>query len=157
MRDIEVRLTWPEVLVAATVGVMRQIEALRQGRLDQHGADPENGWTFHIEGACGELAAARAANRYWPATVNTFKNGSDLLGGVDVRTRSRSDYELLVRQEDADHRPYVHVVGACPAYKVRGWLFGKDAKQPQWLQSHGGRPPAFFVPNEALRDMADLP
>lgn len=147
---IEVQLTWPEVLVGATIGVQRQLEALMQGRPDRHGFDGENGWTVHIEGACGELAVARVIDRYWAATVNTFKDGGDIDRKVQVRTRSKHHYELLIRPDDGDDDVFVLVTGRAPMYRVVGWILGRDAKQAAFLQEYGNRPKAYFVPHAAL-------
>lgn len=149
---IDVTLNWEELDVAAHVGARRNIEALRRGwaphrRLGYHDLP---GWQGHIEGAAGEIALAKTLNRHWSAHVNTFKVGGDV-GAVQVRTRSRHDYELIVRDEDRDEDWFVLVTGTAPAFRVHGYIRGRDAKRPEWRQEHGGFVPAFFVPHEALR------
>jgi hypothetical protein len=152
----EVRLTWPEVSIGAVIGLFRHIEALKRQRPDAYGRSEADGWSDHIEGACGELAFAKAAHRYWTPTVNTFKTGGDV-GIVQVRTRSRQDYQLLVRDDDADDAPFVLVRGRAPCYWVVGWIPGNEAKRTEWRKAYGGRPPAYFVPDEALFSMEDVP
>lgn len=137
-------------MLGATIGMQRQLEALSQGRPDRHGYDGADGWTVHVEGACGELAVAKLLNRYWAGTLNTFKEGGDV-GNIQVRTRSRENYDLIVRTDDRDEDVFVLVVGRAPKYRVVGWIRGKDAKRAEWSQTHGGRPAAFFVPQHALR------
>jgi hypothetical protein len=145
---IEVRLTPGEMEYAANVGAKRHIEALAKGRPDKHGFEGE-GWSVHIEGACGELAFAKALNKHWGGSVNTFKGGGDV-GSVQVRTRSKSHYGLLVREDDDDNAAFVLVVGKEGRYRVVGWTWGGDAKRKQWRKKHGGRPAAYFVPQSAL-------
>lgn len=152
---IEVKLTWHELMTAAQIGLRRQIEAMAKGLPDKHGLDAEKGWGVHIEGAAGELAFAKATNRYWGGSVNTFKVGGDV-GDIQVRTRSRDDYELLVRDDDRDEDCFVLVIGRAPKFKIMGYLTGKDAKQSKWRQTHGGREPAFFVPQSELRSVTEL-
>jgi len=151
---MRIRLAWYEVFMAATVGIKRQVEALKEQRPDRHGFKGL-GWDVHVEGAVGELAAAKAMNRFWSGSINTFKDGGDV-GTIQVRTRSKEHYELIVRQDDADEDCFVLVVGTAPNYDVKGWILGRDAKQEQWSQTHGNRPAAFFVPQLELRDIAEL-
>lgn len=152
---VEVLLSRAELFVAAMVGVSRQIQALRERRPDRHGADHEDGWMLHIEGAAGEMAAARVLDRYWGAPVGTYRTGGDV-GDVQVRTRSRHDYELIVRGSDRDEDAFVLVTGRAPRFKVHGWIRGAEAKRPQWERTHGGRAPAFFVPHDALLPLSGI-
>lgn len=151
-----VRLTAYELMQAATAGCLRQISALVKNLPDKHGF-AGLGWSEHIEGACGEMAVAKVVNRYVSGSVNTFKVGGDIGGTIQVRTRSRHDYELIVRPDDRSEDVFVLVTGRAPEYEVRGWIRGEQAKRPDWLASHGGRAPAYFVPASALQDVASLP
>jgi hypothetical protein len=146
---VDVCLTQSELLLGATIGAQRQIEALCQGRPDKHGFNGDDAWTVHIEGACGELAVAKVLDRYWAGTVNTFKLGGDV-GQLQVRTRSKNHYDLLVRDDDKDDDIFVLVVGRAPQYRVVGWIRGKDAKCATFQQLYGSRPLAYFVPQTVL-------
>ena len=150
---IEVTLTWAEVMQAANLGVMRQIAAMKASRPDRHGIDPANGWRAHIEGAAGEMAFAKALGLYFGSTINEFKAPD--VAGIQVRTRSNHDYELIVRADDADDLAYVLVTGSIPKFRVVGWSTGARAKTFQ-PQTYGGRPPAYFVPHTHLRDVSEL-
>lgn len=152
---VAVKLEWHEYAMAAEVGKLRQLSSIRQGLKHKYGM-PGAGWTEHIEGACGELAVAKVLGIYWDGSVNTFKNLADLRGNVEVRTRSRNDWDLIVRPDDNDFSVYVLVTGMCPDYNVVGWIPGIDAKRQEWLQTHGGRSPAYFVPQHALASVAKL-
>jgi hypothetical protein len=150
-----VTLTWHELFLATLVGVKRQIEALRKGKTNSHGFDGEEGWTVHIEGAAGEMAAAKAMGMYWSAPVNTFKGGGDV-GKLQIRTRSNPNYDLIVREGDRDQDIFVLVTGRAPRFDVIGWIRGGDAKRAEWSKTHGGRPPAYFVPQDALWGIVEL-
>jgi hypothetical protein len=100
------------------------------------------------------MAFAKAAGIYWDAAFDTFSKPD--VGSFQVRTRSRSDYELLVRQCDADDERFVLVTGTMPEFSVRGWILGADAKQERWLRTHGGRPPAYFVPHSELQPIEKI-
>ncbi len=146
---LKITLDWYEVSVAAKIGAARQIQSLHQGKPDAHGRGKDNGWTDHIAGVAGEIACAKALDLYWRPSVNTFKVGGDV-GKIQVRTRSRSNYQLIVRDNDDDDAKFVLVRGAIPHFDVVGWILGKDAKKDEYSQTHGGRPAAYFVPDEAL-------
>ena len=151
---MNVTLTWQEVAQGAWTGTQRQMHALKDRRTSVFGFEGDD-WGIHIEGACGEIAAAKAMDRYWSASVNTFKVGGDV-GQVQVRTRSRHDYELLIRENDRDEDVFVLVTGKIPDFYVRGWIVGRDGKRDEWRKAHGGRPPAWFVPHDALHPIKQL-
>lgn len=155
VNGIPVRLSWYELWIAASVGAKRQIEAIQRGLSDQHGFTGENGWNLHLEGAAGEMAAAKAMNRFYSGSINTFKDGGDV-GSIQGRTRSKSEYELIVRANDRDEDIFVLVTWRSPTFTVHGWIRGQDAKQTRWLRTHGNRPAAYFVPTAELRAIGEM-
>lgn len=111
-----------------------------------------------IVGACGEMAFAKGIGVYWEPTIHTYRRTPDVCG-VEVRTRTKPTYELQIRDTDADDRRFVLVRGKppCPRFEIVGWYLAGEAKQhPEWLKTHGGGAPAYFVPNDQLRPMIDL-
>lgn len=147
--DDTITLAAHELHMAATVGLRRQVSSVITGLQDRHGMNPEDGWRAHIEGACGELAVAKYLRKYWDGSVDTFRTLPDL-GNVEIRTRSRHDYELIIRPDDDTEKYYVLVTGRAPHYRIRGYILGAAARCDQWVQRHGGRSPAWFVPSQAL-------
>ena len=141
-------LTESEITIASTVGIKRQLECIRNKLQDKHGHDGA-GWNLHVEGACGELVVAKALGLYWDGSVNTFKTGDDV-PGLQVRTRSKDWYELIIRKDDDPDAKFVLVTGVCPVYRIHGWMLGSDAMQEKWLKEYGGREAAYFVPQDAL-------
>jgi hypothetical protein len=89
-------------------------------------------------------------NLFWDGSVNTFKQAD--VGTWQIRTRSEPHYELIVRPNDSDSDRFVLVLGRAPSYTIYGWIQGIAAKKPAWLKRHGGRPPAYFVPQLALNN-----
>lgn len=142
--------------MASSVGLRRAIDSILNGRRQAAGDVDPTGvlalWQQHIEGALGEMAFAKALGRYWSGSVNTFKNGGDV-GDVQIRTRSRTDYDLIVRARDRDEDYFVLVVGCCPIYTIVGYMKGGDAKQERWGKNHGGHGAAYFVPQNELRPL----
>jgi hypothetical protein len=143
-----VTLTPYESELAAGVGLRRHLSALRRGLVNHHGYKGD-GWGDHIEAAGAELAVAKFLGRYWSGSVDTFKASGDV-GPYEVRWRSSTTYDLLIRPGDADDRPFFLVLGQFPTYRVVGWIMGRDGKREEWRQHYGDRPAAFFVPQSAL-------
>ena len=148
-----VTLEWYEYAMASDVGRMRSLASIRQGLKHKYGMVTA-GWTEGIEGACGELAVAKVLGIYWDGSVNTFKSPD--VGDLQVRTRSKDHYDLIVRPEDSSSEIFVLVTGTCPSYAVHGWIRGADAKQREFLKDYGNRPPAYFVPKNRLRPIEEL-
>lgn len=156
MTPTPVVLEWYEVRLAAQVGVERNVQSIKDGRTPSAAFSTKDGaWEIHVQGACGELAFAKAANRFWAGSVNRFGSSGDV-GRIEVRTRSRHDYDLLVRPADADDSVFVLVTGLAPDFLVHGWVRGEEAKRDEWLRDYGGRPPAFFVPKAVLNPLEAL-
>ena len=160
MRGITFKLSWLEVELAAKVGIARHIASRKLGLQDNHcprdGERIHERWGMDINGACGELAVAKAIGIYWAPTVNTFKSVPDV-DAYEVRTTPGKKNSLIVRSDDASDRIYILVIGSGQVFKVIGWILGEDAKKNKWLRNPGGRDPACFVPQSALMDMCDLP
>lgn len=152
---IEVVLTEYEMHLAAPVGVRRHIDCLVNGRRQAAAEkEPVGDWNQAVEGALGECAVAKFLKRYWNGSVNTFKLGGDV-GDVQVRTRSKHHYDLIVRERDRDEDWFVLVTGTAPRYRLRGYMRGADAKQGQYLANHGGHGAAWFVPAADLRQFKE--
>lgn len=150
-----VTLSEAEMRRAAQVGVDRQVSSLLKHLPDAHGYDGEDGWTVHIEGAMGELCVARVLDIEWSESVDTFQHGGDV-GHLQVKTRSRHTYDLIVRPDARPSDFYVLVTGKAPYYIVRGWIRAQDATRKEWVHDFGCRPDAWFVPKEALLPIESL-
>jgi hypothetical protein len=149
----EVMLTWSEAAMASEIGRMRQLSAIKSGRKDSYGFEG-GGWQVHIEGACGELSVAKHLGVYWDGSVDTFRRPD--VGKFEVKTRSKHEYDLIVRPDSPDDWAFILVTGKCPSYIVRGWILAVDAKKEEYLQGYGGRPPAYFIPHYALMPMSEI-
>ena len=145
---MNVVLTPQELMIAATVGVMRQITNLRDCRRDAHGAEAKYGWQYHIEGACGECAVAKACGAYWNGNLGNLK--ADDVGRLQVRAGSGEDYRLIIHDTDPDERKFVLVVGLAPRYRLCGWLYGREGKRPEFWTDPVGQRPAYFIPQSLL-------
>jgi len=151
---MRITLTSYEVGSGVRVGGLRHYQSVLRGIPDKSQSGPEGGWSYDIEGALGEIAAAKALNLYWSGSVNSF--GACDLSGIQVRTRSKAYYDLIVRPNDTENCIWVLVTGAAGTYDVAGWLRGSEAKQQQWFKTPNDRQPAYFIPQSALQPIQTL-
>lgn len=141
------------------VGLDRSVSAIK-GKLKDN-VSKKKDWLheldIHIKGALGELAASKVLGVQWTGSVDTFKEGGDLANGLEIRFRSNSEWDLILRDNDPSDRKYVLVRGMPPgAIEVAGWILGEDAKQQRWWKNHGNLRPAYFVPASELRGLEEL-
>lgn len=152
-----VTLTLAEASFASNVGRIRNLHSVLSGKTPAYGVKEEECWESHIEGACGECAAAKAMRRYWPASVDTYRTGDDV-DGLQIRTRSRHDWDLIIRKPDRDDAIFVLVTGRVGGeYRVHGWIVGGDGKRDEYWKTYNDRPPAWFVPQSALHPLETCP
>lgn len=155
-RYIEVELTGHELMIAAEVGARRHARSLIAGRKD-YGGYKGKGWDIHIDGACGELACAKALGLFWSGMGQAIEDDSDVMG-LQVRTRSRHNYELYVWPRDDPDATFVLVTGTAPVFRVHGWYEGARAQaHPEWLLSPTNREKAYFVPHHQLHSLDSIP
>lgn len=136
------------------LGKWRSITSIRNGDRDKrgaaHGAD---GLTIHLQGALAEVAVARFLRRPLPTGIGVFHTEPDLPPDVEVRWRSRDDWDLIVRDDDSPDYRFVLVTGHAPTFHLQGWTWGRDARRDEWIRNYGGHGPAWFVPASALQPL----
>lgn len=148
---IPVVLAPAEMMQAATVGLIRQLQNLRDQREPAHGAGDEKDWQKHVEGALGEFALAKVLDRF-PSGAHGFRARD--VGKWQVRTTRHPDGRLILHHSDADDDRFVLVTGVNGDYVLRGWILGRDGKQQKWwVDPSGKNRPAYFVPQSALRPL----
>lgn len=112
---------------------------------------------IHLLGAAGEVAVAS----YLGMKEHLFqeseaRRGSDDLPGMDIKTRSRHHYDLIVQKRSDARKIFVLVTIENHETLIWGWCYGHEAMQEQyWADPARGRP-AYFVPKEALHSIDTL-
>jgi hypothetical protein len=145
-----ITLTWHEMIQGATVGVRRQVEALRRRRPEIYG-HPENGeWDAHILGACAEMAVAKHLGAYWEGVVDRPETLRGDVGTVQVRSTTHRGGSLILHDRDKDDAMFYLVVASPPEFAIVGWIVGRDGKVPGFFDASKPRP-AYFVPQSALK------
>lgn len=110
---------------------------------------------LHLLGAAGEMAVASILGLKDHLYVDQLPTpeSSDLPGRIDVKTRSRHSYDLVVQQNEPADKTYVLVTIERREILVHGWLKGHEASKPHfWKDPAGGRP-AYFVPKPFLHPL----
>jgi hypothetical protein len=137
----------------------------RQGVNEAKGLRGRNGGAWkgskaldiHLLGAAGEVAVAS----YLGMKEHLFKEtearrGSDDLPGIDVKTRSRHQYDLIVQKNENACKKFVLVTIESQKTFLHGWCYGRDAmKEEFWADPARGRP-AYFVHQRTLSPMETL-
>jgi hypothetical protein len=147
-----VKLTTMEMLIATSLGTARHMQSV--SRTPTRGQSKESSLDSHILGAMGEIAAAKAMGIYPGFTINNF-DGPDM--GIDIQVRTSRRDKLIIAPHDKADQKYVLVTGNAPNMNVVGWIWGNDAKDDIWMfDPHNNRPPAYFVPSEALYPIEEI-
>ena len=146
-------LTDAEILQACVIGCMRTIKGKRlvdpskQRKKEQKASQ----WHLDIEGACAEMAYAKARDKFWSAAWDTFKEPD--VGPVQIRHTELQHGCLIVRPDDKDHEPFALVTGTAPDFIIVGWMLAGDAKRDIWAQGLNTNEPYWRVPQSALFEL----
>jgi hypothetical protein len=112
---------------------------------------------IHLLGAAGEMAVASYLGmKQFLYKEAEAKRGSDDLPGIDVKTRSKHKYDLIVQKNEDPRKKFVLVTIEEKTTLIHGWCYGEDAMQEKyWADPARGRP-AYFVSKEDLKPMQEL-
>ena len=162
IRPIQTNLTWYETSVAIHLVGLRHTESLRKSMQDKHGYKGRD-MQDNLYGMLGEIAFAKITNKYFPMTVNTFKE-ADIGINWQVRTvGSNKNRDLIIRPTDPVKHKYVLVEiekdNKDYTATIHGWIEGSNGKNPKYLSNFGypDRPKAYRIPKEELRSPSWIP
>ena len=112
---------------------------------------------IHLLGAAGEMAVASYLDMKHELYKEVeAKKGSDDLPGIDVKTRSKASYDLIVQKNEDPEKKFVLVTIENQQTLLHGWCYGRQAMDERyWADPARGRP-AFFMPKENLHPMETL-
>jgi hypothetical protein len=117
-------------------------------RMDMHGMKGKD-YKIALDGLTAEYLVARETNQFW----YPYKGDCDVGLHVEVRQTRKEDGCLIVRPKDNTDADYFLVVGSFPYLRIVGWIEGGFAKDDDFIQAPAGRPPAYFVPQSALKEV----
>jgi hypothetical protein len=107
---------------------------------------------YHKLGAAGEVAVAS----YLGLKDFLFKDQSpsrgsyDLPYKIDVKTRARHDYDLIVQLDDKPDKVYWLVTIENREVRIHGWIHHSDCAKREYIKDPAGGRRAYFVPKSAL-------
>ena len=112
---------------------------------------------IHLLGAAGEMAVASYLGMKHELYKEVeAKRGSDDLPGIDVKTRSKSRYDLIIQKNEDPSKKFVLVTIENQQTFLHGWCYGRQGMDARyWADPARGRP-AYFVPQSALHPMETL-
>lgn len=146
--------------LAMEEGMRRQRVNEARGLRGRNGGAWQGGKALdiHLLGAAGEVAVASylGLKEYLFKETEAKRGSDDLPGGIDVKTRSKSRYDLIVQKQEDPKKVFVMVTIENQQTLLHGWCYGHEAmKEEYWADPARGRP-AYFVPKEALHSMDAL-
>lgn len=153
LATVTVTLDDSEYLHALIAGCLRRANARAKGRKNFYGAQSADAELLDMIGAVGEAVVAKHLNQFW-AGAGVFRG--DDVGRYQVRSTTYDSGHLVLNRNDSDDTPYILVCVNSGVGKIRGWVYGREGKQPQFWRDMSGRGPAFYVPQSALRSIDTL-
>jgi hypothetical protein len=144
---------------AMSEGLRRQSVNESKGLRGRNGGAWKGGKALdiHLLGAAGEVAVASYLGlKEYLFKETEAKRGSDDLPGIDVKTRSKKSYDLIVQKNEDPSKKFVLVTIQDQETLIHGWCYGSEAMDQRfWADPARGRP-AYFVPQEVLRSIDTL-
>jgi hypothetical protein len=154
---IEFVFTEEERILAKQEGVRRQEVNAAKGLRGRNGGawQGSKALDIHLLGAAGEMAVASHLGMKDLLYKETeAKKGSDDLPGIDIKTRSKHSYDLIVQKNEDPRKKFVLVTIQDQTTLIHGWCYGEEAvKEEFWADPARGRP-AYFFPKKNLRCMS---
>lgn len=100
------------------------------------------------QSTAAEYAVSKGLNRHWPLGGPEVE--ADVGHKIQVRWTKHETGRLIVHNRDRDDQCFVLVTGESPVFQLRGWCWGREAKDDaHWNDK--ARCPAFFVSQDKLR------
>lgn len=108
----------------------------------------------HKYGAAGEVAVASYLGLKDHLFIDKF-GLYDLPGKIDVKTRSRHWYDLIVQVDDKPGKNYWLVTIENKEIRLHGWLPWAECAKDEYKMSPNNRGKAYFVPKDKLYQPED--
>ena len=167
MSTLSITLSNQELLVAATLGLQRQLECQKNSKggvisnlsyeNKYNAVGPGGLWNNSIEGALGEFALAKFLGLY-PSGIECW-NATDVGEHYEVRTRPKEFQELFLKKNDKKDKYFVLLQGSFGEYNIRGWISAVEAfSHPEWFHNNSGKTSFnYWIPHPNLHPMSTLP
>jgi hypothetical protein len=153
---IQINLTQEEKDIVIAEAYRRQSENEKRSIKGRNGASAigDTALRYHLIGAAGEMAVASFLDLkdYLYKEQIAIKGSSDLPGNIDVKTRSKHFYDLIVQLDDKPGKNYWLVTIEDKIIKIHGWLPWDQCMKAEYKKDPVRGRPAYFVPKSKLYD-----
>lgn len=107
---------------------------------------------YHQIGAAGEVAVASylGLKEYLFKEERPSRDSYDLPFRIDVKTRTRHCYDLIVQLDDKSDKIYWLVTIQNKEVRIHGWIKHCDCAKPEFIKDPANGRKAYFVPKYCL-------
>lgn len=112
---------------------------------------------MHLLGAAAEMAVAvyLGLEDHLYLQEKPVRGSCDL-PGIDVKCRSKHNYDLLVQLDDTPDKNFVLVTIDEQRTIIHGWISGYEAMRKEWIREFVPGRACYAVPQENLRPLEEL-
>jgi len=150
---IEVSLTDSEKAAVAALAALRLVHSLGAGLGQGHGRGTQQRLSSEVTAMAAEYAASKALGLHWHLDLGRFHQPD--VGPYHVRS-CQPGGRLIIRDDDPDTEPFVLVEVDGHTCRLIGWCYPVNTKRNSYREAPNGRPPAWFVPREALQPLEEI-
>jgi hypothetical protein len=154
---MKVSMSLREFATAVTQALMRNVYSKLHNMKDKesYNATFIERFNFEVVGVMAEMVFVKAHDRWFNASINSYHKEGDCFG-YEIRGIQKPWHKLIIRERDDESRDYVLIYVDLPESIILGWINGKDAKNPLYLDSPNDGETAWFVPQSALRPVTEI-
>lgn len=133
-------------------------EGLRLSGRNNGPAQGELAAKCHELGAGGEMAVATylGLEDHLYKDLTPIRGSADLPPNIDVKTRARHYYDLLVQLDDCPRKTFVLVTVENKEVLMHGWIHGEEAMKKEYVKEYVKGRPCYSIPKEKLSPMLSL-
>ena len=152
------KITFIDLINAMKIADLRIYESIRQNKHDPLTAKMGILKTteFEIVGVLGEIAACKYLNIDSPL-INGFKKFSDVGTLTEIRSTTKPEGCLIIRDRDDKNKNYVLATVTRYEVTLHGWINGTLAKQPEFQRNPHNLGTSYFIPQDQLQPINTLP
>lgn len=151
-----VTLSLGQQQTVANQGIMRRGLAIKRGRKEFEGP-PTDPWDKDIESCGSEFAVSLFTGLVWYSMAERPKDYPGDVGHLEVRHTKLEHGKLLLKKRDADDAPVFLVTGSLPVMRIRGWMYARDGKKPEYWCTEKMREPCYMAPQCLLQPARTWP
>lgn len=151
---IEISLTQEEKDAVIAEANRRQSDNEQRKLKGRNGGAETGGLAlrYHLLGAAGEMAVASylGLKDSLYQEKQAVRDSCDLPFDIDVKTRSKHWYDLIVQLDDKPGKNYWLVTIENKKIMIQGWLPWDQCAKTEYVMTPNGRGKAYFIPQKHL-------